>query len=80
MGLLLAGHLGTEGASPIEVRVAAHLEYALHNEALALAEGASFDIDAALKRVTAIDGIVGCKDGANLMRLWANDLRDGNLR
>jgi hypothetical protein len=63
---LLAGNLGSENQSPIEVRVAAHLAYAVHNEALAAIEGKSFDIDAALKKIEAIDQILDVKDGTSL--------------
>lgn len=57
--ILLASHLGSQSNSPTEVRVAAHLAYALHNQALAVMEGKSFSIDAALKGVRAVDRMFG---------------------
>ena len=63
MRILLSGHLGSENKSPIEVRVAAHLAYALHNEALAIMEGRHFDVSLALNKIEAIDNILGTEDG-----------------
>jgi hypothetical protein len=39
--LLLSSYIGTEVDAPVDVRFAAHLAYALHNEALALVAGAN---------------------------------------
>lgn len=69
--LLLAFNLGSENEAPTEVRLAAHLAYALHNEALALAAGKCFDVSTALQKVRAIDGIVGTNDGKRLATLWS---------
>ena len=69
--LLLSFNLGSENEAPTEVRLAAHLAYALHNEALALAAGKSFDVGTALQKVRAIDGIVGTNDGRRLATLWS---------
>jgi hypothetical protein len=41
--VLLSGYLGSQATGDISVRQAAHLAYALHNEALAILEGGSFD-------------------------------------
>ncbi len=62
--ILLGAHLGSQSTSPTELRVVAHLAYALHNEALAILENRSFDLKAALAKLDAIDGIVGTKDGS----------------
>jgi hypothetical protein len=64
--LLLSPYIGSENAAPVELRFAAHLAYALHNEALALATGTRFDVDAALKKVAAIDHTLGTQDGRRL--------------
>jgi hypothetical protein len=40
---LLSGYLGTQSSGDISVRQAAHLAYALHNEALAILERGIFD-------------------------------------
>ena len=56
--LLLTSYLGSESEAATDVRAAAHLAYALHNEAAALAEGNDFDVEEALRRVEAIERIV----------------------
>ncbi len=56
--LLLGSYLGSDNAAPPDVRRAAHLAYALHNEALAVLDGHGFDIDAARVKLAAIDNIV----------------------
>jgi hypothetical protein len=55
--LLLSPYLG-QNSHPNDIRVAAHLAYALHNEALAVFEGTTFNPQAALAKVEAIDHIV----------------------
>lgn len=57
--LLLASHLGSESASDVSVRTAAHLAYALHNEADAVMRGDAFDAQAALARLGAVDKMLG---------------------
>lgn len=57
--ILLAPYLGQNVNADSSIRIAAHLVYALHNEALAIKDGHSFDIDVALKSISAIDKIVG---------------------
>jgi hypothetical protein len=42
----------------ISVRAAAHIAYALHNEALAASEGKDFDLTTARSKVKSIDGIL----------------------
>lgn len=53
--LLLAEHLGSECDSHPSIRAAAHLSYALHNEADAVMQGASFDVVQAVARLAAVD-------------------------
>jgi len=53
--LLLAGHLGSDSEGEPSVRAAAHLTYALHNQALAVLEGKSFDVDQALEAIAKVD-------------------------
>ena len=57
--LILASQLGSENETDTSTRVASHLAYALHNEALAVLEGKSFDIDKALRKIESIDKILG---------------------
>lgn len=41
--LLLASHLGSGNQSDLSIRAAAHLAYALHNQADAVLQGGTFD-------------------------------------
>ena len=68
--LLLSPYLGSDNEAPVDVRLAAHLAHALHNEALALMAGAGFDVDAALDKVASIDGILPTEDGRRLAAAW----------
>lgn len=56
--LLLGPYLGSNNDADMAVRLAAHLSYALHNEALAHLEGQEFDVEEALTKIKAIDEIV----------------------
>jgi len=69
--LLLASYLGSQNEASADVRFAAHLAYALHNEASALAAGTGFDVSSALQKVGAIDGILSTDDGRRLATLWS---------
>lgn len=57
--LLLPAYLGSQNTGDIAVRKAAHLAYALHNEALAITEGKTFDLGAALGKLCAVDRMFG---------------------
>ena len=57
--VLLAGYLGSTNEGDPAVRRAAHLAYALHNEALAVTEGRSFLIEDALQKLAAVDAMFG---------------------
>lgn len=61
--ILLAAFLGSESQEPLQVRFAAHLAYALHNEALAVIEDKHFDVQNALRHIEKIDQILGIEDG-----------------
>jgi hypothetical protein len=58
--VLLAGHLGN-GATPNDppVRAAAHLAYALHNHAIAVLEGGTFDPADAVAAIAQVDSLLG---------------------
>ncbi len=56
--LLLAPYLGSDNKADMSVRTAAHLSYALHNEALAIIDEKGFDIEEALKKIKTIDRIL----------------------
>jgi hypothetical protein len=55
--LLLSGYLGSQNEGDPVVRRAAHLAYALHNEALAVIEGGTFDSAEAVRKVSAVDAM-----------------------
>jgi hypothetical protein len=43
----------------IPARLAAHLSYALHNEALAVIEGKTFDVERAIEKIRSVDKMFG---------------------
>ena len=57
--LLLANHLGSTTAADPAVRAAAHLAYALHNQALSVLEGKPFDTSEAIEAIAGVDKLVG---------------------
>ena len=57
--VLLSPYLGSENSAEAPVRVAAHLAYALHNHALAVLDGRSFEVAAALQSVARVDQMFG---------------------
>lgn len=73
--VLLAGHVSFTGDRERMIpadegtRVAANLAYALHNPALAIMAGESFDIDRALTEIERIDRLFGENLVANLNRV-----------
>lgn len=64
---LLADYLGSDAGAPMNVRVAAHMAYALHNEAKAAYSNADFQLDCATQKLATIDQILGVSDGAALL-------------
>ena len=66
--MLLADCLGSVNDAPLQTRIAAHLAYALHNEAEAISDGRSVDVDAALARIAAIDFVLGVEDGKRFVQ------------
>ncbi|WAC63715.1 hypothetical protein OVA13_02680 [Pseudoxanthomonas sp. SL93] len=68
MRLLLAGYLGSDNPGDHPVRVAAHLAYALHNQAHAAWQyGESFDAASAISSIASVDKLLG----SNLMQQFA---------
>lgn len=53
--LLLSGYLGSQNPGDPLVRQAAHLAYAIHNEALAVIEGKTFDTNLAISKIEGFD-------------------------
>jgi len=56
---LLSGHLGSDYEGDQCVNLAAHLSYALHNQALAVLEGKSFNAADAVTAIAAVDKMLG---------------------
>ncbi|MQA19708.1 hypothetical protein GEV01_09340 [Rugamonas sp. FT103W] len=73
--LLLSPYMGSENDAPHDVRLAAHVAYALHNEAAALIDAEKFDIETALRKVAAIDNVLPGNDGDRLASTWATPNR-----
>lgn len=69
--LLLAGHLGSESNSDVPTRAAAHLAYALHNQALAVIEGRTFDVNAAVQAIAQVDA----RFGENFVQQYAEAMK-----
>jgi hypothetical protein len=72
---LLADYLGGEADAPMCVRVAAHMAYALHNEAEAAYSNADYQLDHAIRKIAAIDEVLGVSDGAALMSRFEIDAK-----
>jgi len=64
--LLLSGHLGSDSTSESSVRIAAHLAYALHNQADAALHGGTFDPQTAAASLGAVDRMFGTNLQARL--------------
>ena len=65
--LLLGAHLGSDSTSDLSVRTAAHLAYALHNEADSILHGGSFDVQRAVERLGAVDNLFASNLESRLM-------------
>jgi len=59
--VLLSGYLGSENEGDLAVRQAAHLAYALHNQALAVLEGKSFEVTEAIRGLAFADRVLGAE-------------------
>ena len=69
--VLLSDYLGSECKEEPNVRLAAHLAYGLHNQALAVIDGnTNFDIEATIKNVKKAEEIVGHEltDGFGILK------------
>lgn len=56
---LLSGHLSSGETDDPPARAAAHLAFALHNHAIAVLEGRSFDPADAVAAIAHVDGLFG---------------------
>lgn len=59
--VLLSGYLGTNNDGDLAVRQAAHLAYALHNQALAVLEGKTFDAQQSILGLAFADRELGAR-------------------
>jgi hypothetical protein len=66
--ILLADCLGSVNDAPLKTRIAAHLAYALHNEAETVLEGRPINLKAALARIAAMDSVLGVDDGTRFVQ------------
>ncbi len=57
--LLLGSYLGSENEGDLVVRQAAHLAYALHNQALAVLDGKTFDVTESIATLGFSDSVLG---------------------
>lgn len=53
--VLLSSHINDGASEQTRINVAAHLAYALHNQALAVLEGKTFDVENALESISQVD-------------------------
>ena len=60
---LLSSYLGSNNSGDLAVRQAAHLAYALHNQALAVIDGESFNVADSMARLDFIDKELGGEFG-----------------
>jgi len=56
--LLLASYLGSDSTSDLSIRAAAHLAYALHNQADAVLQGNAFDPQQAKEALGDVDRLL----------------------
>ena len=64
--LLLAGHLASDGTADPAVRAAAHLAYALHNQADAILQGRTFDPQQGVAALGSVDRMLSTNFQARL--------------
>ena len=72
---LLADCLGSENEAPPHIRQAAHLAYALHNQAIAALEGRDFDLDSAVNALSSVDRMLG----SDLKNAYFRHMGDKNI-
>jgi hypothetical protein len=70
---LLAHHLGSDDAPDPAVKAAAHLAYALHNQADAILQGRTFDPKQAIESLSAVDRMLATNFQARLLQSVSRD-------
>ena len=71
--LLLAGHLGAANESELPTRVAAHLSYALHNQALSALKGEPFNVEQAVASIEAAGKVLGVDFSKRISQVLAEE-------
>lgn len=71
--LLLANHLGSDSTSDPPVRAAAHLAYALHNQADAVLQGGAFDPQQAAAALGEVDRLLATDFQIRLSQAVGNE-------
>jgi hypothetical protein len=70
---LLAHHLGSDDTPDPAVKAAAHLAYALHNQADAILQGRTFDPKQAIESLSAVDRMLATNFQARLLQSVSRD-------
>ncbi|MCR8648272.1 hypothetical protein E4413_12060 [Leptospira interrogans] len=70
---LLSSYVRNENTK-LELRQAADLAYAFHNDALAIIEGKSFDVKEAIEKIKEIDKILNSRFSENLTSMMNNTI------
>lgn len=71
--VLLSRYLGSESDGEPVVRQAAHLAYALHNQAVAVIEGKSFDVTEAIAALDFADRVLDAGFAEKFSQVLSND-------
>lgn len=72
--ILLAGYLGGDAQCELPVRQAAHLAYALHNEAASVSAGGTFDLETSLVKIKRVDEMLGSRFEAAIVEALSSQL------
>ena len=70
---LLAHHLGSDDTPDPAVKAAAHLAYALHNQAEAILQGRTFDPQQAIESLNAVDRMLAKNFQTRLLQSLGHD-------
>jgi hypothetical protein len=70
---LLAHHLGSDDTPDPAVKAAAHLAYALHNQAEAILQGRTFDPQQAIESLNAVDRMLATNFQTRLLQSLGHD-------
>ena len=71
---LLAYHLGSDDTTDPAVKAAAHLAYALHNQADAILQGRTFDPQQAIESLNVVDRMLATNFQARFLQSVSHDV------